>query len=223
MLGWGLSSRPNFDLAVSGGDQAENQYDHVKAAEQFFVESLEAWRAQNKIEKMILAGHSMGGYMSVAYCEKYPERVEKLILLSPVGVPEEDTNTLDRRKSMQQASWRFWALSGMAQNVFQYHSAGKMLRGMPEKWGMNLWTGYVDKRLPAIEDPEEQVAISEYLYANNTLPGSGEHCVNKVLNPFAYAFQPTEFRIPSLHVKKVAFLYGQYDWMDARGGTVVQL
>jgi pimeloyl-ACP methyl ester carboxylesterase len=27
--------------------------------------------------------------MSVAYCEKYPERVERLILISPAGVPDD--------------------------------------------------------------------------------------------------------------------------------------
>eukprot|EP00977_Amphora_coffeiformis_P008178 scaffold1828_cov169-Amphora_coffeaeformis.AAC.17 len=58
LLGWGLSSRPKFALID----------DKVKTAEDFFVESLEAWRSKNEIEKMILAGHSMGGYVSVAYC-----------------------------------------------------------------------------------------------------------------------------------------------------------
>lgn len=214
MLGWGLSSRPDFEL--EGEDECE-------AGEKFFVESLEAWREANNIPKMILAGHSFGGYMACAYCEKYPERVERLILLSPVGVPEETTDTVERRAAMRQASWRFWAFTGVAQNVFQYHSAGKVLRSMPEKWGVNLWTNYVEKRLPAISDPEEQAAISEYLYANNTLPGSGEYCLNKVLTPFAYAKNPMEFRIPHLKVKSVAFLYGQHDWMDSTGGTAVQL
>lgn len=60
LLGWGLSSRPAFRLVD----------DSVETAEQFFVASLEAWRKQNNIEKMILAGHSMGGYISVAYCGK---------------------------------------------------------------------------------------------------------------------------------------------------------
>lgn len=58
LLGWGLSSRPNFNLID----------DQLTTAEDFFVESLEAWRRNNDILKMTLAGHSMGGYIGVAYC-----------------------------------------------------------------------------------------------------------------------------------------------------------
>ena len=39
------------------------------------------------IEKICLVGHSMGGYVSFCYAEKYPERIENLTLISPVGVP----------------------------------------------------------------------------------------------------------------------------------------
>lgn len=38
----------------------------------------------NRVEKMTLCGHSLGGYMGVAYAEKYPERLERLVLVSPV-------------------------------------------------------------------------------------------------------------------------------------------
>jgi pimeloyl-ACP methyl ester carboxylesterase len=64
LLGWGLSSRPNFRLLN----------DSVETTEDFFVESLEAWRRKNGVERMILAGHSMGGYLSVAYCGKLLEK-----------------------------------------------------------------------------------------------------------------------------------------------------
>ena len=37
---------------------------------------------------MQLVGHSLGGYLSARYAIAYPDRVEKLVLLSPVGVPE---------------------------------------------------------------------------------------------------------------------------------------
>jgi len=69
LLGWGLSSRPAelFDF--------ENP--SVQQTEEVFCESLEAWRRHNNIDKMTLAGHSMGGYLSVAYCERYPGESER--------------------------------------------------------------------------------------------------------------------------------------------------
>jgi cardiolipin-specific phospholipase len=35
----------------------------------------------------------LGGYLSVAYALRYPERVNKLVLLSPAGVPRDPDNT----------------------------------------------------------------------------------------------------------------------------------
>jgi cardiolipin-specific phospholipase len=37
------------------------------------------------IESFILVGHSFGGYISCLYLEKYPQRVQQLIFLSPAG------------------------------------------------------------------------------------------------------------------------------------------
>ena len=41
-------------------------------------------------KKVLLCGHSIGGYLSVAYAEKYTDNVEELVLLSPVGLPEQN-------------------------------------------------------------------------------------------------------------------------------------
>ena len=65
-LGWRLLSRPSFHPLDNS----------VQATENVFVKSLEAWCKAQQIEKMVLAGHSMGGYLSGAYCENHPEQVE---------------------------------------------------------------------------------------------------------------------------------------------------
>jgi len=41
------------------------------------------------LSRMTLIGHSLGAYFSVAYALRYPDRVTKLILLSPAGVPRD--------------------------------------------------------------------------------------------------------------------------------------
>jgi pimeloyl-ACP methyl ester carboxylesterase len=39
------------------------------------------------LDKMVLFGHSLGGYLSTCYALQNPDKVEKLLLVSPVGVP----------------------------------------------------------------------------------------------------------------------------------------
>jgi abhydrolase domain-containing protein 4 len=72
LLGYGRSSRPKF---AKEAEVIEDQY----------IESIEKWRQKMKIDKMIILGHSFGGYLSTAYSIKYPERIEHLILGDPVS------------------------------------------------------------------------------------------------------------------------------------------
>jgi cardiolipin-specific phospholipase len=37
------------------------------------------------IPKLVLAGHSFGGYLAAMYAVKYPQNLTELILLSPAG------------------------------------------------------------------------------------------------------------------------------------------
>lgn len=209
MLGWGLSSRP----AYAPTDGA------VATSEAVFVESLEAWRAAHNIPKMVLGGHSMGGHFSVAYCERYPERVERLILISPVGVPHHQ----GEHTVPPEASLRWRALFGLIKTCWTHDiTPGSVLRCMTEYRGRLFVRGYFDRRIPAITAEDEKTVLTEYMYLNSILPPSGEFALNKILKPVAYGRHPTVDRIPKLKVKNVAFIYGEKDWMDPSGGVEVQ-
>jgi len=225
MLGWGLSSRPRFETTVEKkkrgftkkkSEEAVN--DETYAAEQVFVESLEEWRKAHKIDKMVLGGHSMGGYLSVAYSEKYPERVERLILLSPAGVP--DDQKLDVEGRLKEASMSYRVVIGLVRKLYDKGvTPAAFLRTLPERRGRTMVENYIERRLPAITCPDERKNLSEYLYTNAALPGSGEDCLNKLLKPTAFGINPLVYRIPSLKVKHVSFIYGQNDWMDPSAGV----
>lgn len=83
LLGMGRSSRPTFKI------HAKDHQGKITEAENWFIDALEDWRVERKIERFTLMGHSLGGYMAVAYALKYPGRLNKLILASPVGIPED--------------------------------------------------------------------------------------------------------------------------------------
>ncbi|KAI9842853.1 MAG: hypothetical protein M1837_006874 [Sclerophora amabilis] len=83
LLGMGRSSRPPFRV------HAKDQQGKLAEAESWFIDALEEWRVKKRIDKFTLLGHSLGGYMAVAYALKYPGHLNKLILASPVGIPED--------------------------------------------------------------------------------------------------------------------------------------
>ncbi|KAG9333012.1 hypothetical protein JZ751_013888 [Albula glossodonta] len=60
LLGFGRSSRPWFPP-----DPAQ--------AEQRFLDSIEHWRRALGLDRMILLGHSLGGYLATSYAIQYPE------------------------------------------------------------------------------------------------------------------------------------------------------
>ncbi|KAF1997824.1 alpha/beta-hydrolase [Amniculicola lignicola CBS 123094] len=83
LLGMGRSSRPVFKI------HAKDRDGKIIEAENWFIDALEEWRIKRGLEKFTLLGHSLGGYLAVAYALKYPGRLNKLILASPVGIPED--------------------------------------------------------------------------------------------------------------------------------------
>jgi len=78
MLGFGRSSRVTFssDPAV---------------AEIEFVESLEAWRQAVRLDTFVLVGHCFGGFIATSYALRYPNRVRHLLLVSPWGFSEQQS------------------------------------------------------------------------------------------------------------------------------------
>jgi pimeloyl-ACP methyl ester carboxylesterase len=198
-LGCALSARPRWTLGY--GERSD-----LDLVEEYSADALELWRRRIGAEKIILCGHSIGGYLSVAYAERYPERVEKLVLISPAGLagppPEDPSRPLP-------ALYRFarfmWA-QGFSPMALSKYVFGRYFIDM-----------YVQRRFPDYEWLEKP-AVTEYLHGVWTFdePSAGAYHHNTVLVPGAYARRPLEERIAHLKVKCVAAIYGTSDWMNPK-------
>ncbi|KAG5360736.1 putative cardiolipin-specific deacylase [Yarrowia sp. B02] len=91
--GMGRSTRETFDINQHKDDPDGRQM--VAETEEWYLSRLEAWREKKGLERFVLLGHSLGGYIASIYAMKYPHRVERLILVSPVGVEHINGVSLD--------------------------------------------------------------------------------------------------------------------------------
>merc|ERR1712146_755877 len=189
-------------------------------SEAWFVESLESWRKARGIERFSLVGHSMGGYLSVAYCERFAENVDRLVLVSPVGVPP-------RKERKEPLPLYIRALLAVLRSAWS--NPASLLRLIGPLGSRRLCDGFVRRRFSPdyryVEgERPDLVDYSEYHYHVLVAPSSGDACLPHILQPGAYAHAPLCDRIPAIRPIAngdipVRFLYGEKDWMDPRAAV----
>lgn len=214
MLGMGNSSRPTFKIS------AKEKQDKVIEAENFFIDALEEWRKARKIERFTLLGHSLGGYLAVSYALKYPGHLNKLILASPVGIPEDpfavnsalpepEESTMNNEFTQSQE-----VTTESNTPAPSARAANSARRPMPG-WLVWLWdqnvspfsivrlagplgprfvSGWTSRRFSHLP-PEEAQALHNYSFSIFKQKGSGEYALTYLLAPGAYARRPVIHRI----------------------------
>jgi cardiolipin-specific phospholipase len=218
MLGMGRSSRPPFRI------RAKDQEGKITEAENWFIDALEEWRVLKKIDKFTLLGHSMGGYMAVAYALKYPGHIKKLVLASPVGIPEDpyavqadmpepEESTMGNEFTMDQET-DIVNRSNSINNNSKAKKDPPPRRPIP-RWASYLWdanispfsivrwagplgprfvSGWTSRRFSHLP-AEESEALHHYAYSLFRQRGSGEYVLAYILAPGAFARSPLIRRI----------------------------
>ncbi|RDB23285.1 putative cardiolipin-specific deacylase, mitochondrial [Hypsizygus marmoreus] len=237
-LGMGRSARVPFTVKA----KREDVVTRVAEAESFFVDSLEEWRVKMGLDKMTLVGHSLGAYFSVVYALKYPTRVNKLVLLSPAGVPRGPNLTLPSRElderetdgsgDAELATKAKVDTIRAEQNVEKKHESRsrRLFTYLWEEgwspfqavrstlfWGPMLIGKYSSRRFMGLSE-EDTRDMHDYIMNITLAKGSGEYCISHILAPGAHARLPLVDRISALKIP-VTFVYGEHDWMDPEGGT----
>ncbi|KAK7061510.1 Alpha/Beta hydrolase protein [Favolaschia claudopus] len=237
-LGMGRSARVPFVVKSHRKDIPGR----VQEAESFFIDSLESWRKKMQLEQFTLVGHSLGGYLSTAYALKYPNRVNKLILLSPAGVPRDPNETTAPERDIepppQSSSSSFEpATHRKVEDIRDEQKAARPRQSRSRRLFMYLWEegwsplqvvrntvfwapmliGKYSARRFSVLSEEETRDLHDYLMHITLAKGSGEYSISHVLAPGAHAHMPLVDRISALKIP-VTFVYGDHDWMDPQGG-----
>ncbi|XP_019579666.1 1-acylglycerol-3-phosphate O-acyltransferase ABHD5 isoform X1 [Rhinolophus sinicus] len=201
LLGFGRSSRPRFD---SDAEEVENQ----------FVESIEEWRCALGLDKVILLGHNLGGFLAAAYSLKYPSRVNHLILVEPWGFPERpDLADQDRPipvwiRALGAALTPFNPLAGL-------RIAGPFGLSLVQR----LRPDFKRKYSSMFEDD----TVTEYIYHCNVQTPSGETAFKNMTIPYGWAKRPMLQRIGKMHPDiPVSVIYGARSCIDGNSGTSIQ-
>eukprot|EP00882_Tetradesmus_deserticola_P007407 GHRQ01007804.1.p1 GENE.GHRQ01007804.1~~GHRQ01007804.1.p1 ORF type:complete len:467 (+),score=186.71 GHRQ01007804.1:110-1510(+) len=208
-LGTGLSGRPPFTAT----DRA--------STEDFFLESLNAWRQKQGLDSFILVGHSLGGYLAASYALRHPEQVQHLVLVGPAGIPSKPEGWESRFAS---DSWslrsQLFRLAGhaWASGVTPF----SLIRALGP-WGPGLVGKYVTGRfsmhgMPL--EPAESSTFRDYFYHIAAARGSGEYALRHILAPGAWAHAPLQERLAELKVP-VTIIYGEHDWMQPAAGQAL--
>ncbi|VDK86405.1 unnamed protein product [Litomosoides sigmodontis] len=200
LLGFGRSSRPVF-----ASDPA--------LAELQFVQSIENWRKEMGINKMILVGHSFGAFLATSFAIEHPECVRHLVLVDPWGFPEKP-----REVALQQ-NYPVWVrVAARAMSLFYPLTA--------LRWAGPYGVSMIKTLRPDLSlrfqcvDPN---AIYEYFYHCNAQTPSGEIAFTNMSFSFGWAKRPMIRRISDLSSEvPVTFIYGSKSWIDSSSGIEVQ-
>ncbi|EDO34526.1 predicted protein, partial [Nematostella vectensis] len=193
LLGFGRSSRPDFSTEAD-------------IAEQEFVESIENWRKELGIEKFILMGHSLGGFLTSSYALQHPEHVKHLVLVDPWGFPE--------KPPADELTGRIpgWVkVLGAVLSPFN-PLAGLRVAG---PWGPSLVQRFrpdFQKKYSALFDDD---TILNYIYHCNAQRPSGETAFKYMSIPYGWAKYPMVNRIGELHRQvPISFIVGARSWVN---------
>lgn len=67
-----------------------------------------------KIEKAIVAGHSMGGYVALALAELHPENIQKLVLLNSTSKEDSAEKKLNRTRAIKAVKQNYVSFASLA-------------------------------------------------------------------------------------------------------------
>lgn len=92
------------------------------------ADAVHAVLAELRIRKAILVGHSMGGYVALAFAELYPENVKGLVLLNSTAKADSDERKLNRDRAIKAVKQSYIGFVSLAvANLFSENNRERLI------------------------------------------------------------------------------------------------
>lgn len=202
----------------------ESKYrEHLQEYENYYIDTLEKWRKENNFPKVNVVGHSYGGYLSFKYAMKYPERVHKLCLVSPLGVERNMYSINNNLKENEEYEVQLNDPSKPnyinQRNIpqFLFEKQNRALRYLGPV-GAKLCWGYVNssyKRVPSISYREY---VFQLVYGRGVMSSTSIEVFRHLFTRGLLAYDPVMDHMNHIKASKLMMVYGEFDWMNKLAG-----
>ncbi|XP_069675695.1 (Lyso)-N-acylphosphatidylethanolamine lipase isoform X3 [Periplaneta americana] len=203
VLGFGRSSRPTFSS-------------DALVAERQLVTSVEEWRREMQLEKMIVLGHSLGGFLAASYAIHYPDRVKHLVLADPWGFPEKPADVAQRYNVP------LW-VRAIAYVIQPFNPLWPVRAAGPfGQWVIEKTRPDIIKKFSSFLNEDANV-IPQYIFQCNAQNPTGEAAFHAMMASFGWAKHPMINRIDALRNDiPITLLYGSRSWVDNASGELIR-
>ncbi|KAJ1546234.1 lysophosphatidic acid acyltransferase [Saccharomyces cerevisiae] len=204
---------------------AEDIKSHLEQYESYFVDRIEQWRKDNKLRKINVVGHSFGGYISFKYALKYPDSIEKLCLISPLGVENSihaithkwEPNTTYPLTFTDPSSRYYTRKLNVPRFIFE------------NQLNVLKWMGPIGSKLCSNYISTAYVKVPDQIYKDyllHSFVGKNQTVQPQTIKVFTHLFERNLIaRDPIINnvrflnpATPVMFMYGEHDWMDKYAG-----
>lgn len=201
--GQGLSSRIPYDFL-----------DREKA-EEFFLKRFYMTFKALKIKKMILLAHSFSGYLAGLFYIKYPDMIDHLIFLSPIGL-------CSSNKELGSCNAIENLVQSMAFKFKRGPNVGIKLFGFLSR---PIFNKYCERsKFRALNDEEYDV-YKGFLYCQVQKDYSSDSAVYSFFDKNLKAYKPLSLFIENFRAlkgRKILIAYGAEDWCPSINGEEFQ-
>lgn len=204
-----------------------HQKSFIQQLEDYYLNSIEQWRIDNKLNKINIVAHSFGGYLSTKYAIKYPHAVERLCLVSPLGV-ERNTHSVnnhwcsntwyDLNYEDPGSKYYMRRMRDIPSTVFQ--SQVKLLR-LLGPLGAKLCWNYINAAYSRVKNEKYKEYVFELFYGKEGVTQTAMDIFTNLFTRQLLAKDPLMDGLQHLHVDRLMLAYGEHDWMNKYAGVIM--